>query len=540
MVLAESLIAKLYRNGDASKNGETGKVFLLRPYLFNGVLMLNKRGCGVLLHPTSLPGPGGIGSLGADARRFIDLLYDMGMSYWQVLPLTTPACGNSPYSAFTAFGGNPLLIDLERVVQEGDLSASCCNGRYPEDRVDFGAVVATKMELLYQAGSAFLIQKETPRSSEFRNFCDTTPWLDDFALFMALKRHFRGNMWNQWPEEAARITPELHQNYSEKFVHEIGVQKYLQWQFSRQWKELRSYANQRGIAVIGDIPIFVAYDSADVWSRRELFLLDSKGNPTVVAGVPPDYFSATGQLWGNPLYDWESMERNGYRWWIDRFTTIFELFDIVRFDHFRGFEAAWHVPANSKTARKGVWVKGPGERLFDALQDALGILPIVAEDLGVITPEVLALRDRHHFPGMKILQFAFDSEIDDRDLPHNHVKNGVVYTGTHDNDTTKGWCTSRSDVELTEMKTYLGTSGVDCVGDLMRAALMSVADTTIIPFQDILKLGSEARMNIPGTPFGNWEWRFSWEMLPRDLAASVRSQVERYGRAWHGEKTYAT
>lgn len=501
--------------------------------------MLNKRGCGILLHPTSLPGPGGIGSLGADARRFIDLLYDMGMSYWQVLPLAPPACGNSPYSAFTAFGGNPLLIDLERIVQEGDLSALWCNGSYPEDRVDFGAVVADKMELLYQAASVFLVGKETTRLSEFRNFCAATPWLDDFALFMALKRHFRGKMWSQWPEEAARITPALRQDYSEKFVYEIGVQKYLQWQFSRQWKELRGYANERGIAVIGDIPIFVAYDSADVWSHRELFLLDSKGNPTVVAGVPPDYFSATGQLWGNPLYAWECMERNGYRWWIDRCKTTFELFDIVRVDHFRGFEAAWHVPANSKTARKGAWVKGPGARLFDALQEAMGTLPIIAEDLGVITPAVLALRDRYRFPGMKILQFAFDAEIDDRDLPHNHVKNGVVYTGTHDNDTSKGWCATRSDAELMEMKTYLGTSGVDCVGDLMRAALMSVADTAIMPFQDILKLGSEARINIPGTPFGNWEWRFSWDMLPPDLAALVRRQVERYGRAPHGVNTYA-
>jgi 4-alpha-glucanotransferase len=357
---------------------------------------------------------------------------------------------------------------------------------------------------------------------------------------MALKRLFHGKSWNRWPAEASRITPEKNQDYSEELGHEIGVQKYLQWQFSRQWRELRSYANQRGIAVIGDIPIFVAYDSADVWSHRELFLLDSKGKPTVVAGVPPDYFSSSGQLWGNPHYDWEGMEQGGYQLWIERFKTTLELFDIIRVDHFRGFEAAWQVSAKSKTARNGIWVKGPGEKLFDALLTALGPLPIIAEDLGVITPGVVALRDRYNFPGMKILQFAFESGPSDPDLPHNHVRHGVVYTGTHDNDTTKGWYTSLSDAVRCKMDAYLGGTGDDCVGDLMRAALMSVADTAIIPFQDILKLGSEARMNIPGTAFGNWEWRFTWDMLPQDLASSIRRQVERYGRAQQGGKTNAS
>jgi 4-alpha-glucanotransferase len=497
--------------------------------------MLNKRGCGILLHPTSLPGPGGIGSLGADARRFIDLLHDMGMSYWQVLPLAPPACGNSPYSAFSAFAGNPLLINLEQIIKKGDLSPDSSQVHYPEDHVDFNAVIATKMERLYQAGTAFLAQKETSRTAEFRTFCDSTPWLHDFALFMALKRRSHGKSWDRWPGEALRITDERYRTYSEKLGHEIAVQKYLQWQFSRQWKDLRAYANRRGLAIIGDIPIFVAYDSADVWSQPELFLLDDREKPAVVAGVPPDYFSSTGQLWGNPLYDWDTMAQNGYRWWIERFKSTFEFFDIVRIDHFRGFEAAWHVPAKATTARHGHWAKGPGEQLFDAVLTALGRLPIIAEDLGVITPEVIALRDRYNFPGMKILQFAFDSALDDRDLPHNHVKNGVVYTGTHDNDTTKGWYTSRSDEEREEMHSYLGTTGDDGVGDLIRAALMSVADTTVIPLQDILKLGSEARMNIPGTPFGNWEWRFSWSMLPQVLAATVLGQLDRYGRTRHGD-----
>jgi 4-alpha-glucanotransferase len=495
--------------------------------------MLNKRGCGVLLHPTSLPGSGGIGTFGADAHRFIDLLYEMGMSYWQVLPLTPPAAGNSPYSSFTAFGGNPLLIDLERIVIEGDLSAASFGGVFSENHVDFSAVTATKMELLHQAGSAFLAQQETPRRHEFHHFCDTTTWLHDFALFMALKQHFNGKSWDRWPAPASRITPEAYHTYSEKLEQEIGVQKYLQWQFSRQWQELRAYACQRNIAVIGDIPLYVAYDSADVWIHRDQFLLDEKGTPTVVAGVPPDYFSSTGQLWGNPHYNWDGMEQDGYRWWIERFKATFELFEVVRIDHFRGFEAAWQVPVKAATAREGIWAKGPGEKLFTALQATLGTLVIIAEDLGVITPEVEALRDRYNFPGMKILQFAFESfegGTSEPHLPHNHTKHGVVYTGTHDNDTTRGWYASISPAERREMDAYLGSTGDDCVGALIRAALMSVADTAIIPFQDILKLGTEARMNIPGTAFGNWEWRFSWDMLSQNLATSVRSQVERYGR----------
>ncbi len=493
--------------------------------------MLNKRSCGILLHPTSLPGPGGIGSFGADARRFIDLLHDMGMSYWQLLPLTPPACGNSPYSSFTAFGGNPLLIDLEWIAREGYLSDLSRNAGYPEDHVDFTAVTEHKMELLHQAGTVFLAQQETDRRHEFHHFCDTTPWLHDYALFMALKLRFHGKCWSKWPAEASRITTEAYQKYSEELGQEIGIQKYLQWQFSRQWRDLRSYANQRGISLIGDIPIFVAYDSADVWRHPELFQLDQQGKPMIVAGVPPDYFSADGQLWGNPHFDWDAMAQNGYQWWVERFRTTFELFDVVRVDHFRGFEAAWQIPAKAKTARNGVWIEGPGEHLFDALQAALGSLPIIAEDLGVITPGVITLRDRYNFPGMKILQFAFEGGPTNVDLPHNHGRHCVVYTGTHDNDTTKGWYESVSDVVRGEMDAYLGTGSDDCVGSLMRAALMSVADTAIIPFQDLLKLGSEARMNIPGTAFGNWEWRFNWGMLPDDLAVTVRSQMERYGRA---------
>jgi 4-alpha-glucanotransferase len=327
----------------------------------------------------------------------------------------------------------------------------------------------------------------------------------------------------------------MYKKYSEELSDEIAIQKYLQWQVARQWKGIRTYANERNIAIIGDIPIFVAYDSADVWSHRELFLLDSNGNPTVVAGVPPDYFSVTGQLWGNPHYNWDAMAQNGYQWWIERFKSLLEHFDIVRIDHFRGFAAAWQIPAEAATAQEGVWSIGPGAKLFEAVHTALGRFPIMAEDLGVITPDVEALRDRYNFPGMKILQFAFDSGGGNPYLPHNHDKHEIVYTGTHDNNTTIGWYESISEAERAEMNGYLGTSGDDCTADLIRAALMSVADTAIIPFQDVLKLGSEARMNIPGTPSGNWEWRFSWEQVPLDIAASLLKQVERYGRVQQDE-----
>lgn len=493
--------------------------------------MLNKRGCGVLLHPTSLPGPGGIGSLGGDARRFIDMLSDMGMSYWQVLPLTPPACGNSPYSAYSAFAGNPLLIDLEQLVMDGDLSPEYCKDVFPENRVDFDAVSDAKLKLLQQAGSEFLKQGTTPRMLEFWHFCDTTAWLHDFALFMSLKKSSKGKPWNKWNKENALMIKETYEKVSIKLGPEIGIEKYFQWQFSRQWKALRKHANSRGIAIIGDLPIFVAYDSADVWSQRDLFLLDEKGKPTEVAGVPPDYFCKTGQLWGNPLYNWDKIGKQEYSWWTDRLRSMFDQFDVVRIDHFRGFEAAWHVPASHKTAQHGMWVKGPGSGLFDSLLSNLGTLPIIAEDLGVITSEVEELRDRYNFPGMKILQFAFDSGPTNPYLPHNHVKNGVVYTGTHDNDTTLGWCNSLSNEQRCRVLDYLGGKGANCLEEMIRAALISVANTTILPFQDLLGLDSDSRMNIPGRAFENWDWRFSWDMLPPDLTERMKILIERYGRS---------
>ncbi len=492
--------------------------------------MLNKRACGVLLHPTSLPGPGGIGSLGRDARRFVDLLAAMGMTYWQVLPLTPPACGNSPYSAFSAFAGNPLMIDLEQIVDMSDLDNEFCKPTSNQNAVDFSVVGELKLKLLHQAGSLFLKDENASHKQDFWHFCDTTPWLHDYALFMAIKHHHKGKSWDKWPKETAILTPAMYEKASVEFGPEIGVQKYMQWHFFRQWKALRQYAGARGIDIIGDIPIFVAYDSADVWSRREHFQLDSRGRPIDVAGVPPDYFSKNGQLWGNPLYNWDAMRSDGYSWWVERFRAMFEIYDVVRIDHFRGFEAAWHVPASHRTAQKGQWVRGPGSDLFDVVFSCLGSLPIIAEDLGVITSEVEALRDRYSFPGMKILQFAFDSGPSNPYLPHNHLKNGVVYTGTHDNDTTAGWLGSLSDSQLRRVQEYLGTKAADVFQGVIRTALMSVADTVIFPFQDLLNKGNESRMNVPGTAFGNWEWRFAWDDVPEELTASVRSQVERYGR----------
>lgn len=493
--------------------------------------MLDRRGCGVLLHITSLPGPGGIGSMGRDARRFVDLLEAMGMSYWQILPLSPPACGNSPYSAFSAFAGNPLLIDLDQIIIDGDLAGIDYEESDNETAVDFAAVCGNKMKLLRKAAISFLANPAEYGKQEFWDFCNTTPWLHNYSLFMALKQRYKGKSWDKWPAVAALLTPEKYEKYSVELGPEIGIQKYIQWQFFRQWRQLRTYAAGKGVSIIGDIPIFVGYDSADVWSHRELFLLDSKGKPTVVAGVPPDYFSATGQLWGNPLYDWEKLGCLNYEWWIERFRSMFELFDVVRVDHFLGFGAAWHVPARDKTAVNGSWVQAPGTIFFDALFAALGKLPIIAEDLGVITPEVVALRDRYSFPGMKVVQFAFDSGPSNGYLPHNHQKKCVVYTGTHDNDTTAGWCNSLSDSQRDRVNFYVGSRGDDTVECLIRTVLMSVADTVIVPLQDLIGLGSEARMNVPGTAFGNWGWRFTWSMINEDISGHVREQLECYGRS---------
>jgi len=492
--------------------------------------MANHRKSGILLHPSSLPGPGGIGSFGEDARRFVDFLHKSGQSLWQILPLGPTAYGNSPYSCYSAFAGNPLLISLEAVVDDGDLSSRDLAAQSGSERVDFGAVEIYKAGLLKTAAARFFAEASQKRKEEFWQFCDSTFWLHDYALFMALKEHFKGKSWKDWPDPVARREPQALIEWGERLGAAIGEQKYQQWQFLRQWKTLKAYANVLGISIVGDLPIFVAYDSADVWANPQLFHLDAKGTPIVVAGVPPDYFSKTGQLWGNPLYNWDRMAEAGYSWWIARLRNDLSLYDMVRIDHFRGFEAFWEIPSFEKTAVNGRWVKGPGAALFHALRSALGGLPIIAEDLGVITPEVEALRDQFAFPGMKILQFSFGSGADNPYLPHNHVRPCVVYTGTHDNDTTAGWFATLKAKEQKAVLSYLDRDGTDIVWQLVKCALASVADYAIIPMQDLLELPSSGRMNIPGVAGGNWSWRCSADAFTAKLATKLSRATEIYGR----------
>lgn len=496
--------------------------------------MRQRRRSGILLHPTSLPGPEGIGVFGVDAFSFVDFLADAGQSLWQVLPLGPTGYGNSPYSCYSAFAGNPLLIDFAQLVAEGDLSISDLPGKMTEDWVDFALVGGYKQAALHKAASSFFAGQDMSRKEEFWHFCDTTFWLHDYALFMALKDHLGGKSWCDWPSEIAKRQPGALEEFSRRLGPEIGAQKYMQWQFSRQWQKVRKYANAKGILVIGDTPIFVAFDSADVWCNRHLFHLDDRGRPFVVAGVPPDYFSRTGQLWGNPLYNWDRHVADGFSWWIARLRNDLTLYDMVRIDHFRGFEACWEVPRGEKTAVRGRWVKGPADTLFDALRDALGALPLIAEDLGVITPEVEELRDRFGLPGMKILQFAFDSGPHNPYLPHNHVPECVVYTGTHDNDTTAGWYASLGDKEKKRVQRYLDRAGDDMVWRLVRTALASVARLAVIPAQDILTLKSEARMNLPGTVKGNWSWRLCRDALTPEIAGRLCELTELYGRMNRG------
>jgi 4-alpha-glucanotransferase len=460
----------------------------------------------------------------------MEFLAKAGQALWQILPLGPTGFGNSPYSSYSAFAGNPLLLDLDTLVAEGDLESAALPQDLPDEWVDFSALESVKFSLLRRAAESFLAGGDSPRKEEFRHFCHSTFWLDDFSLFMALKDYFSGKNWNLWPDSLARRTPEALEEYADKLGDGIGAYKYMQWQFFRQWTKLKAHANDLGIEIIGDMPIFVAYDSADVWANRGLFKLDGEGKMVVVAGVPPDYFSRTGQLWGNPLYDWERVGADGYSWWIARVANDLRRYDMLRIDHFRGFEACWEVPAREHTAANGCWIKGPGEGFFQALRDALGTLPIIAEDLGVITPEVEALRDRFGFPGMKILQFAFGSGADNPYLPHNMVHNSVVYTGTHDNDTTAGWFAGLSSREKKGVLAYLHADGRDIAGDLVRAAFMSVADTCIVPLQDLLSLDSSARMNVPGVAHGNWNWRCSAELLDAGQALRLLELTELYGR----------
>jgi len=497
------------------------------------------RRSGVLLHPTSLPSPFGIGDLGHHAYQFIDFLASAGQSYWQILPLSPTGYGDSPYQALSAFAGNPMLIDPHGLIEKGHLSEADIEERpdFSADRVDFGPVIEYKSRLLDRAFDVFRTSAPADQRTAFTVFCaNQAQWLDDFALFMALKQNHDLRSWTAWEPELAAREPAALASAREALDDEIENQKYRQWQFFQQWLDVKRYANHRGVDIIGDIPIFVSLDSADVWANTDLFKFDQNLEPTVVSGVPPDYFSETGQLWGHPLYRWDLMSERDYAWWISRFRMAFTQADVVRIDHFRGFYNYWEIPAGAETAIEGEWRYGPGADLFHTVTSQVGDVAIIAEDLGDFDEEsraaLDALQERFGYPGMKVLQFAFGSGPSDPFLPHNHAAECIVYTGTHDNDTVTGWYETTSDEEERQYALkYLDSDGSDIAWDMIRLAWASVANTAMTTAQDLLGLGHEARMNLPGT-IGppNWNWRFREGALTRDIAQRLEEMTTIYGR----------
>jgi 4-alpha-glucanotransferase len=498
--------------------------------------MLDSRVSGILLHPTSLPSPFGIGDLGEGAYKFIDFLADADQQIWQILPLGPTGYGNSPYLCYSALAGNPLLISPEKLLADDLLAESDLKNlpNYALDRIDYESITATKIPLLKKAASNFQQQATTTDLKKFYYFCERQAnWLDDYALFMALKEANEGKSWHQWEKPLASRQLEAITQWAAKLKEEVFLHKFLQYKFFAQWQKLKQYANDNGISIFGDIPIYVAHDSADVWAHPEIFRLDAKtGEAALMAGVPPDYFSTTGQLWGNPVYNWEELAKTDFQWWIRRVEGTLENVDIIRIDHFRGFEAYWAVPQGETTAEKGKWLEAPGERFFELLKADLGTLPIVAEDLGVITPEVEALRDKFGFPGMKILHFAFDSDRANAFIPYNYInRNCIVYTGTHDNNTTVGWFAERDSEAQARVIDYLGCLCHDGIHwALIRLAMSSVANTAIFPFQDVLGLGSDTKMNQPSTVKGNWEWRCRQEAFNQELSGRLKYLTYLYGR----------
>jgi 4-alpha-glucanotransferase len=495
--------------------------------------MPSDRASGILAHPTSFPGPHGIGDLGESAYRFIDWLVVAGQRLWQVMPLSPTGFGDSPYASPSAFAGNPLLISLPWLVGEGLLDESDLAHHEPfhDFEVDFGPVIAFKQQMLRRAFEGFRAGASSPLRFLFEQFSrDNAAWLEDYALFMALKDQHGGAAWFDWEPDIRLRDPGTVIKWSTELKDEVRFHRFVQFLFRRQWADLKRYANDRQIRIIGDIPIFVARDSADVWANRSLFRLDQEGNPLVVSGVPPDYFSTTGQIWGNPIFDWDAMRLTGYSWWIERIRATLHLVDIVRIDHFRGFAAAWSIPFGAETAAHGRWEVGPGRDVFDAITSELGQVPFIVEDLGLITADVRELRDELGYPGMTVLQFAFDGSPDNNYLPHNYVSNSVVYTGTHDNQTTVGWFQSLPTTEQQQVQRYIGRDGSDIAWDFIRLALSSVAETAIFPLQDILRLGEEARMNTPGRAMGNWAWRYLPHQLHHGIAAGLGELSIAYGR----------
>lgn len=490
------------------------------------------RSSGILLHPTSLPGPYGIGDIGPAAHAWINTLADAKQTWWQMLPVGPTGFGDSPYQSFSTFAGNLNLISPDRLARDGLIrEQDLANLTFPADRVDFASVEPFKRNLVRHAWTGFSGGSAPKLRDDFERFREQRKeWLGDYALFMALKDAHGGAPWSDWSTELQRRESSAQRAARTELKDPIASYEFGQFLFFRQWHELRQHARERNVRLIGDVPIFVAPDSADVWANPTQYLLDKSLRPRVVAGVPPDYFSKTGQLWGNPHYDWEAMRKTGYSWWVARMQAALELVDVVRLDHFRGFCGAWQVPFGDKTAEKGEWVPGPGADLFIQLKTRLGDLPLIAEDLGEITPDVFALRDQLSLPGMNILQFAFD-EPKNRFLPHNNIRNAVTYTGTHDNDTTRGWYATVPEHERDYYRRYTSRDGSDVAWDLIRLAWASVADLAIAPLQDILDLGTESRMNVPGTAEGNWRWRMPAAGLNDWARSRLVEMTQVYGRA---------
>ena len=491
------------------------------------------RSSGILLHPTSLPGPFGSGDFGASSYHFIDWLSKAGQTLWQMLPLCPVGLANSPYMSLSAFAGNPLLIDLDELVSydwlmQNELDDNQCKSH---DHINYSEVMPFRIRMLQNAYRKFSQHGNAEAQNQYEIYSAAEKlWLDDYALFHALNYEYDGEEWTAWDHALVKRDENALKKASRELKDQIEFHKFTQWCFDRQWKKLKSYANSHEVKLVGDIPVFVSQHSADVWSNPEMFDLDGDGQPKVVAGVPPDYFSKSGQRWGNPLYRWDVMKKNKYRWWIDRFRKTFEMFDILRIDHFRGFESYWEIPEKEETAKNGRWVKGPGEEFFKTVEGKLGTLPIIAEDLGIITPEVTALREKLNFPGMKVLQFAFTNGPENTFLPHQYEQNCVVYTGTHDNDTTCGWYEKATEHERDFVRRYCKTDGHEINWDLIKLALQSSADIAVIPFQDVIGLGSKGRMNFPGTIEGNWEWRFTWDQVGPAPANRLYELTAMYGR----------
>lgn len=495
--------------------------------------MKQERGSGILLHPTSLPGKYGIGTLGKEAVEFIDFLSRSKQRFWQILPLGPTGYADSPYQCFSSFAGNPLLINLDLLVQDKFLKSSDLlpMQSFDDGPIDYGKLILLKYPLLKKAAVNFSSFEPDEAKQPYRDFVERNKvWLEDYSLFMALKSHFGQKPWYQWEKPVKERNAKELEKYRESLQDEIQFHHFIQYLFFSQWCRIKEYANRQNIKVIGDIPLYVAMDSADAWTHPELFEFDKERNPIAVGGVPPDYFSETGQLWGNPLFKWDVHKKSGYSWWINRIKGNLVLYDLIRIDHFRGFAAYWSVPYGEKTAINGKWISGPGKDLFKSIYAALGDIPVIAEDLGVITEDVEELRDSFNLPGMKILQFAFDSSEENDYLPHNFPKNCVVYTGTHDNDTVAGWFEKAKPEDREYVLSYLHSNGQNVCGDFIRLAFASVAFTAIIPMQDLLGLGPEARMNLPGTTLNNWMWRMLPSQLSEELAGSLASLTKLYGR----------